>query len=435
MEHQKETQMVYIKDLLFTVLYRWKAVAVTALALALLLGGLSFALGGQGASGDTEKLENYYTTKAVMEQRVTALEKSVAERQTHLAQSLLMQLDPYNHYEAQVAISVQIGAGETGFVSAFSSQAVLEAYRAGLTEENCLAALAQILQQPAQYVSELISTTSPAIGTDTVTVTVKCADAQTAAALADAVKSHLEQYHAKISQDVTPHSLFVLKSTALATADSSLAEQQRAELARLAEILTGLTEARNKSAALVRPETTSKGKNAVIFAVLGGFAGVFAAVCLLWLGHIGSGKVYSARTLSNRTGVKVLGVLDSGRKRDPVQKWLRKLEGRSGCANPTLAATDIALRTEAAKLLVTGCGDEQTRKALAEALKKAMPQAEITEAASVLECPEALQALAVCEAVVLVEGCGSSRYQSVLQQTEKINDYGKSLVGCVVVDG
>lgn len=432
MEQQKETQMVYIKDLLFTVLYRWKAVLAVALVFALVLGGVGFLLTGGPSQAELQKQKNYETQKAVYDQRISALEKSMTERQTHLSRSLLMQLDPYNHYEAQLTISVRLTAGEPGFESAFVSQAVLEAYRAVLTESTCLEQLAELLQQPAQYVPELMSSTSPAIGSDTMTFTVKCADAQTAAALAEAMQTHLEQYQARISQDVTAHSLVVLKSTALATADSALAEQQRAEIARLAEILTGLTEARNKRAALAAPETASALKNAVVLAVAGAVAGVFVTVCLLWAGHIGSGKVYSARTLRNRTGIRVLGCLDSGKKRGPVERWLRRLEGRSSSKDPTIPATDIALRTPDTSLLVTGSG---SGKAFAVALTQAVPQAQITAAGSLLESPEALKALAECEAVVLVARCGSSRYNEILQQAEKIEAYNKQLIGCILVDG
>ena len=439
MEHQKEAQMVYVKDLLFTVLYRWKVVLAVMLVLALLLGGLGLVLGSKELSLDeVRQVENYNTTKAVMDQRIRALEKSVAERQTHLAESLLMQLDPYNHYEAQLTVSVQLPADSEGFVSAFAAQTLLEAYREVVSEEACLEQLAQILQLSDQYVSQLIGTTSPAIGTDTITITIKCADAQTAAALADAVRGHLEQRQTKLAQDLGDHTLSIVKSTALATADTNLAEVQRAEVARLSDILTGLNEARNKRAALAKPDGADGDaamKKAVILAVVGAFAGVFVTVCLLWIGHIGSGKIYSGRTLRNRTGVKVLGCVDSGSKRGPIQSWLRKLEGRCAVADPAVMATDIGLRTAAGKVLVTGSGEASFRDALAAALKQAMPQAEIVVGASVLECPEALKGLAACEAVVLVENCGSSRYQAVVQQAEKIEDYGKQLIGCVVVDG
>lgn len=432
MEHQKDGQLVYIKDLLFAVLYRWRTVLVVMLALALLLGGVGFLLGGKTSPEDAKALENYNTAKAVMEQRIAALEKSVAQRQTYLENSLLIQLDPYNHYEAQLTVSVQLDAADPGLDSAFVAQALLEAYRAVLTEETCIEKLAEILQQPAQYTSELISSTTPTIGADVITFTVKCADAQTAAALADAVKAHLEQCQAQISRDVSAHKLSVLKSTALATADSALAEAQRGEINRLSEILTGLTEARNKKSALVQPDTASAVKTAVILAIVGAIAGAFVTLCLIWVGHIGSGKIYSGRMLHNRTGVKILGALDSGCKHGAIQKRLRKLEGRAATTDAALVATDIALRADAAKVLVTG--SSESRKALAEALKKAMPQATITEAASVLECPEALKALAACEKVVLVETCGKTCYQAVRQQMEKFEDYGKALIGCVVVE-
>ena len=434
MEHKKDEQLVYIKDLLFAVLYRWKTVVAVMLVLALLLGCAGFLLGSAPSQQELQAIAAYNTAKAVYDQRIQALEKSIDERQAHVDGALLMSLDPYNHYEAQLTISVQLPAAEGGFQSAFSSQSVLEAYRAVLTEEGFLSQLAQLLQQPAQYVPELMGSTEPAIGTDTMTFTIKCADAETAAALAEAMETHLMQYRESIGQKLLPHSFSVLKSTSLAISDSTLAETQRAEVNRLAEILTGLTEARNKRNALTPPDGagSSQGKTALLLAVLGAIGGAFLMVCILWVGHIGSGKVYSARTLHNRTGVKILGCLSSDRKFGPIEKWLRKLEGRAAQADPTLIATDIALRTEAQSLLVTG--NTGCRKALAAALKEAMPQAEILEAGSVLECPDALKALTACQAVVLAETCGCSRYQAVQQQLEKFEDYGKPLIGCVVVE-
>jgi len=242
----------------------------------------------------------------------------------------------------------------------------------------------------------------------------------------------LEQYAAQISQDVAPHKLSVLKSTALATADTALAETQRVEVVRLAEMLSALTDARNKRNALAQPDIASPAKTAVLLAAAGAVAGAFLTLCVLWAAHIGSGKIYSGRTLQNRTGIKLLGALDSGCKRGPIQSLLRQLEGRSTVTDATLIATDIALRTESASILVTGCSEG--RKALAEALKKAMPQAEITEAGSVLEDPAALKALAACRTVVLVEDCGASRYQTVERQLEKFEDHGKALLGCVVME-
>ena len=332
-------------------------------------------------------MEIYEAEKAAMDQRVTTLQKSIVERQTHLENSMLMKLDPYNHYEAQLTISVQVEADTSGFSGAFDTQAVLEAYREVLTEGSFLAQLAQQLQLQEQYVSELISSEAVSIGADTVTVCIKCDSTESAAALA--------------------------------------------------EMLSALTDARNKRNALTKPDAADAGasvKNAILLAVVGAFAGVFVTVCLLWIGHIGSGKVYSGRTLCNRTGVKVLGCVDSGSKRGPIQKWLRKLEGRSVSTDPTVIAADISFRTGAEKLLVAG-NNEASRKALVKVLQEAMPQTKILESGNLLESREALAALVECEAVVLVETCGSSRYQAVLQQTEKMKDYGKQLIGCVLVDG
>ena len=62
-------------------------------------------------------------------------------------------------------------------------------------------------------------------------------------------------------------------------------------------------------------------------------------------------------------------------------------------------------------------------------------QQEVEAAGDLLEDPKALQALAACDAVVLTATCGSSRYRAAAQQAEKVKDYNKQLIGCVLMDG
>lgn len=445
MENRKDEQLIYIKDLMFTVFYRWKIVLTVALILALLLGGLQMlpAIMGRGSLSqeDAQQISVYETEKAAMDQRIKTLQKAIADREAYLGNSLRMQLDPYNHYEAQLTISARILGIEPGLGAAFDAHAVLEAYKGVLAEEVCLTQMAEILQIPAQYVSELMSVDLSDLGTETLTVTVKCADSTAAAALAETVNMQLQQYSAQIAVDVAPHNLSVLKSTVLAQADTLLAEDQRAEIGWLAELLISMSDAQTKRSSLVVPDALravsirAALKKAALFAAIGAFLGLFLTVCILWVAHIVRSKVYSCRSLHNRTGVKILGAVDSGKKRRPLQRWLRKLEGRAVSAKPALVATDIALRFGEKKLLVTGTASEQSRKELAEALRKVMPDAVITEAACVLEDPDSLESLAACEAVVLLEQCDLSLYHETQQQLDKFSDYDKPLIGCVVVDG
>ena len=200
-----------------------------------------------------------------------------------------------------------------------------------------------------------------------------------------------------------------------------------------------MTETQTRLEALQRlvTQTTSVSglvKQAIIFAVLGGVLGAFLTVCAVWVLHITSGKVYSDRTLRNRTGVKVIGCVSAGKKKG-IDRKLHKLEGRNTAETESqyaLLAVDIRCRMENAKhLLVTGSVEAE---GLVSALRQAIPGVQVSSG-SILDSAAALEMLKACDAVLLVEQCGVSRYSQVDRQTEIICDYAKQLLGCVLLDG
>ena len=49
--------------------------------------------------------------------------------------------------------------------------------------------------------------------------------------------------------------------------------------------------------------------------------------------------------------------------------------------------------------------------------------------------PAALEALSVCDTVLLIEQCGVSRYFQVIERIDLIKDYKKTLIGCILIGG
>jgi hypothetical protein len=178
-------------------------------------------------------------------------------------------------------------------------------------------------------------------------------------------------------------------------------------------------------------------KDVVILAVVGLVLGVVVSAAFFCVLHIISGKVYSAKALAGRSGVKVLCSVSDKTCKCKVDNLLRRLEGRCNADADTqtkLLAANIQNRCkDANKVLLTGEVKEDARKALVKALESAGIAA--TEADSLCTSAEAQKAMSECDAVVLVAQCQVSRYATVAAEAEIVRDCGKTLIGCVVLGG
>lgn len=449
MERKNDEQMIYLKDLLFAALRSWRIVLIVAVALAVLLGGyrgISKSSAGTDPAVLEEAQEQYEAEKAILEQRVETLKESLVSRQAYFENSILMQLDPYNHYEAVISLYADTGykiQPGNSYQDPDKTNIVLGAYKAVLLGESCVQEIAQVLETESQYVAELLTVELDET-TGAMNAWFKCATQEQATQVLDVMVRQLTGAYAQVEKAVVAHNPRLLDSTVRAYVDPKLAESQKTETARLNELLTNLADAEAKSAALAAPVAAKVSfgtvvKQAVIFAVLGFVAGAFITVCVIWVMHIAGKAAYSVRSVESRTGVKVIGCVAHTAITNKIDSWLNTLEGRC-TADPAqqtaLLATDIRCRIPEVKtLLVTGSESPEERENLVQALQKGMPNAKVLDPGSILTSPQALEALAGADAVVLVEKCHSASYGDISREKAIICDYNKQLVGCVLLDG
>lgn len=441
LENKKQEQIIYIKDLIFVALYRWKTIVAVALLLAVVIGVYQVASGRntKPQSLDPEVVAAYETEKAVLEKQVQLLENSVENWQQYLEESLLIRLDPYDHYEAHVSAFAASSMDGEAFSDIYLSRSIMAAYRAVLQRQDTLDKIGEILGISSKYVQELVRITDEESGLgDMLTVFVKSDTADNAAKVAYMLVQQLQAAQPAISAAVKQHQLQILGQEAMPCSDSALMNTQKNGGLQTITLRDSLEEAKEKLAQLAEPKIETDGLNkAVIPAVLGAVVGAFITICVLWVLHITDGKIYSGRVLRGRTGIKLLGCVAQTLPKSAVNRWLRKLEGRSACQSFVLPATDISSchTADISALLITGSGTQEDRAAFKEELEKAMPQVKIYDCGSLIDSTEARSKLTQCCAAVLVEKCGVSRYAAVERQMEIIGDYQKQLLGCVLLDG
>ncbi|MBQ8796826.1 MAG: hypothetical protein IJZ56_01360 [Oscillospiraceae bacterium] len=448
MENKRNDHIIYFKDLLFAALYRWRAILAVALLAAVLLGALQ-CIPKDNTDADIlyqDAKKQYDISCNVLNTKIDILQNNLNIQLDYVENSIFMQLNPYSLHEATLKLyadtGYQINPG-LSYQAPDKTGAVLSAYEAGFLGDQITDQLAQAAGTTAQHASELIACTTLA-GEGTITVVVRCTTNEMAQACLDALAAQIDSLHTGINEAVTAHTVSVLSKSVTQKVDLTLVAKQAEVTDRITSFQKLLTEAQQQRAALVAPQHPINGsasvvKNAVIFAVLGFILGAFVSVCVIWVVHIISGKVYSARTLRDRTGLNILGCLPGKISKNTLDRWLQTKEGR--CLNDIASQTALlaaCIRNrcgEDTNILVTGDNAAEDRNALVEALQASLPEKQIAGADSLRSSADAQTALAACDAVIMVVQCGVCQYSAILADAEIATECNKTLIGCIVLGG
>lgn len=450
METKKTDQVIYLKDLLFSVLHNWRRVLVAALVAALLLGGVTYFTEVFGNSDEEAQYKKAYAEYKLNLDVLTAkenmLKRTLADQQAYLNDSTYMNLDPYQFFEASLSLYVDTGyqiAPDQFYQNPDKTAAVLASYEASFYSKNVAELIADTLNTQTQYATELISCAT-ATSAGTFTVSVRCISKEQADAVLAVLTSQVEPFAANASQTIVPHTYKVLTKGVACKADPAIAIKRAEVSDNLTLLQKSLTDNALLISTLSAPHYPIKSnlaiaKQALFFTVIGGILGIFLAIGCIWVLHVLTDKVYSSKTLQNRTGIKVLGSIRCATVKNRFDRWLLKKEGRSidnmGEQIPFLAATIRNRCYDATKILICGTACADCRNSLVQALQTALPEKQFSDADSLCTSAAAQDALYDCDAVILVAQCGSSLYGTVSAEIEIVTARSKTLTGCIVVDG
>ena len=445
MDNQLKEQVIYPKDLLFAALYRWKVAMVFGLVLAIVLGGLQLLKGRSNANATDattyqQAMENYEAQKAPLQQAVDHWEKEVENHQAYLQESLYISLDPYAHYRGTIQFYIstdyQIQPDKT-YQTPDMQAYLLAGYQTILNQDTAISALAQTAGLSWRLFREIYSISAD-LNAGTLAIQIRHNDPAMMETLMAAVDAQIAQAQQTLMSMGT-HKLITLEHSSNLIVDTTINEHIAGSLNHLQYLQDNLSEAEADLSALVPPATPQPSspsiKKAIVFGVLGFVAGLILVVICAWFVHMESDKLYSARLLRLRTGVKVLGTLTVTHF-GLIDHCIRKWEGRD-LTDPTrkaaLLASDIHNRFPAGKLLLTGTGAPEDRAVLLDALTAAGIQ--VTDCGSILTANEAVEALKNADGVVLAEKCAAATCTDIFNEIQIVTDYEKTFLGCVVLNG
>lgn len=442
MEKERNDQVVFIKDLLFAALYQWRPIVAAALVFAVLLGGLVGVSQWKATSNTVSEeeiqaaMEAYENEKQLLDKVVEDAKKKVINQENYIVESALMNLDPYSIYRATVELSV-LSDKEVQYETADNTAAILHAYSVYLRSDQVVSQIAEEVDMEPKYLTELIWALNGGKDTKSLSITVSFPTAEGAQKILDSLMAALAQAKEEITENLGEHNSSVVTSGVDLRIDLSIVERQEEATKRLDALRIALEEAMAQQSALAAPAfgASASIKKVVLFAIIGGILGAGFMACCAWVSHIAGNKVYSCRVLKNKTGMRVLGCVPAAEKKNPIDRLLRKLEGRNLDENALAVAVATARNycENDQKLLVVGEGAPEEQALVSQALNALGVQA--TACGNLLQSAAALEQLPQCDKVLLVEKCGCSKYADILLSTERIADQNKPLIGCILFEG
>lgn len=442
-------QEVNLIDAMFYILYRWKKVAVVALILAVLMGGLKVisttksnaAIDNSAVNEAYESaLVSYREQAAEVQASIDTIEEVIAKQEKYNQESVLMNLDTNAFYEGMLNVYI---TSET--------ENILSLFQNLLKASNVQDTIATSMGWEVSHLSEVVSvsiTSNDSMNT-TGMLSVRT-DAPTQEEAEQLLALYVEAYegaNTQIRDTVAEYDTKIMNQTVNRASSTTYNSTQAAARETLASYRNTLATYKKNLEALEEPMAptlvlpVNPVRAGVKSAVIGAVLGVFLMICYFCVAFIASDKIYSADNLRLRKHIRIMGVLaDASRKNaDPVTKLLRKLEGRQVVMDERkelelLAANVNNYRGGAEVILVAGTADETGILDVAGALKECLSEIQVIPGGNMLTGADTLAKLPLCEGVLLVEACGKSSYKDLNLELEKIQDMNKKLIGCVVID-
>ena len=326
-------QEIDLKDLMFAVLHKWKGILLVAIVFAILLGGVKAVMTYRNQNNEEnileaeenyeEELHAYETSKETLERELGNLQTDIENQQNYMEKSVLMNMSPYDIYEARADIFIktdyEIMPGMV-YQNVDYTDTILQTYQSVMTSVAFLSHIAESTGIDVQYLQELIKIErgSTVIGstsklTNLLTVKVKNSSKKDAEAVLKKLLDGIELLQANITANIGEHTVNTVNKSTGATVDLALADQQREKNNQLISLQQSLEEKQQALDDLEEPEkltsaSTATIKNGIKYGVLGGVLGGFMMVFFICVIFVMSDKMYSSKELRRRSGIKVLGI-------------------------------------------------------------------------------------------------------------------------------
>lgn len=281
-----EEREIDLKDLIFSILYRWKRLLIAGLIGLVILGGFKLYKSEKArvAAGTEAKLDNAASENLMKKQReiraaevkitgkkaeiakcetainndeanaagaennldtlkeqIEQQKKKVAEQERYLDESVLMSIDPYNEPAVRTTYQVVLrgDSEDNAMLVRDPADEIAAAYTLNLSVKEAMEAIADKFGFDVRYADELYSVSTD-YDANTVTVISCGTDTEMASSINEAVCKVIESRKDSLSERYWYHSLSRQKTEELTLLDTNLADVQNSRRDALLSARSGL---------------------------------------------------------------------------------------------------------------------------------------------------------------------------------------------------
>lgn len=458
-------QEIDLKDLMFSVLRKWRPIIIIAIIFAILLSGYKM-LKGINQLNDEEyiktnqetydlSVDQYNTTKARLEKEIQNLQDNIKNQQEYSENSILMNINPYDEYVActtlYISTDYQIMPG-TFYQNPNVSTSILRAYMSiAQNGEMYNYVLNKINTKndnsmSLRYLKELVKL-EPDYGNNMLAITVMGSSSKQASNLMEWIMDSINASHATITESIGEHDVNVVDSSEYVTVDMDLEARQKELTNNMQNLDTSLKDKTKELTDLEEPTNTLTSKKTVLlgsfkYAILGGVLGGFMMVFFICVAFLMSDRLVSDKELKRRYGIMVLGTFKKSEKKKPfafVDRFLDNMEGVSkremeDSQTFEVIAANILNYTEGFKnILLIGTVDSSELIRVQNGLSSLLPGVILTAGGNVCKDAQTIKTTASSDAVIVVEQRNQSSFGIIEQELDLVGSLNKKIIGCVVI--
>lgn len=484
MEKERE---LYIKDMCFYVLRKWRKILIWMIVFAIIADGFS-ALKSYKNVIESQQMKNVAEEElkeakaALSEGDAKIVERSYESYVTY-KESLDSSINYYNN-----SIKMQMDPNQVSTIDVQYSvnnskilQDIVEAYsNAVLSEESC-----EYISQKAgldsnvKYVNELIEMYVTTEEDEKITIVdnddsksmlinIIAPNKETCEKLADAVEEKIQEYTPKIQESFGNFKIEKIDRNYTNGFNNDLLEEQQTFMMNLGAINSAIS-----SLSTVMPEGQKKYYSALIsynddetknedvttavtfqpisikFIIVGLFAGAFLAVCWYIFIYVIDRYLKNEDEVEDYLEVPVLGTIPSEKtirlKNNLIDRTIYKIfkkgNNLSEEENIQLICSNILLYAKMKNInniLITSVVDsefiEKIKKQIGDSVQKEETEFKCTVGKSIIQNVESLNALASSDGVIFVEEVGNSDFEDMGKEVSICLKNNMTIIGAVVVD-
>ena len=464
-EHSKQsvTKEIDLAKLFWAICRKWKSILLWMVAIAI-VGGAAKVGRSALSMRDSDEVSlalsaykmlvaNNLQERIDCRHRMENLSLELKEQQEYVDNSRYMHIDPYNVAVAKATYYVKTDyeiMPEMTYQNRDYTDMIVNTYMEILTSESNLLVVCDKIDMELRYLQEIMSVWSDGYGTLSIQViSDSLEDSEKILRLLDDCVTNNKE---KITATIDDHRIGQLTDSAYTTADLGMAQTQQAKKDMLTELRTQFSDEQERYKALTKESAQIEEPTYTVSAILkesikamiiGAILGAVIACCVIFSQVVISDNVYSADCLAERTRMRILGALPGDVKKiekmSKLDLLLRRKEGLSTTTDTasgySVAASYLAgICPNASTILVAGGAETEYIKNACEMFQAALSGKSFMNGDYILSDANTIRMVGQCDAVVLVEQAGVSRYTEVLKEIEVIQNLKGTIVGAVMIE-